>query len=135
MNILYYLKYYFTALIIFLGIDMIWLSKIAPKFYQQHIGHLLADKPNLLPAVVFYLFNIIGILIFSVFPGAANNSLKTTALMAALYGALTYATYDLTNMATMKQWPLIVTIVDIIWGSLLTTAVAVLTYLILHRNV
>ncbi|HOA18644.1 MAG TPA: DUF2177 family protein [bacterium] len=135
MNILYYLKYYFTALIIFLGIDMIWLSKIAPKFYQQHIGHLLADKPNLLPAVVFYLFNIIGILIFSVFPGVANNSLKTTALMAALYGALTYATYDLTNMATMKQWPLIVTIVDIIWGSLLTTAVAVLTYLILHRNV
>jgi len=114
---------------------MIWLSKIAPKFYQQHIGHLLADKPNLLPAVVFYLFNIIGILIFSVFPGVANNSLKTTALMAALYGALTYATYDLTNMATMKQWPLIVTIVDIIWGSLLTTAVAVLTYLILHRNV
>jgi len=135
MNILYYLKYYFTALIIFLGIDMIWLLKLAPKFYQQHIGHLLADKPNLLPAVVFYLFNIIGILIFSVFPGAANNSLKTTALMAALYGALTYATYDLTNMATMKQWPLIVTIVDIIWGSLLTTAVAVLTYLILHRNV
>jgi uncharacterized membrane protein len=134
MNILYYLKYYFTALIIFLGIDMIWLSKIAPKFYQQHIGHLLADKPNLLPAVLFYLFNIIGILIFSVFPGVTNNSLKTTALMAALYGALTYATYDLTNMATMKQWPLIVTIVDIVWGTLLTTAVAVLTYLILHRN-
>jgi len=134
MNIFFYLKYYFTALIIFLGIDMIWLLKIAPKFYQQHIGHLLADKPNLLPAVVFYLFNIIGILVFSVFPGVANNSLKTTALMAVLYGALTYATYDLTNMATMKQWPLIVTIVDIVWGTLLTTAVAVLTYLILHRN-
>ncbi len=135
MNIFFYLKYYFTALIIFLGIDMIWLLKIAPKFYQQHIGHLLADKPNLLPAVVFYLFNIIGILVFSVFPGVANNSLKTTALMAVLYGALTYATYDLTNMATMKQWPLIVTIIDIVWGALLTTAVAVLTYLILHRNV
>ncbi|MBD3366321.1 DUF2177 family protein [candidate division WWE3 bacterium] len=121
---MYYIKLHFLTFLVFLGIDAVWLIKIAPKFYQKHIGHLLADKPNLIPALVFYLLNIIGILIFAVNPALKESSVKKAVIFGALYGFFTYATYDLTNLATLKGWPLKVTVVDICWGTFLSAVVA-----------
>ena len=133
MNSIFYLKLYTLTFLVFLGIDFIWLAKVAPNFYRSNIGHLMTDKPNLIAAFVFYLLFIVGIIIFAVVPGLNNNSVKTAAIFGALYGFFTYATYDLTNLATLKDWPLNVTIVDLVWGTLLSLTVAVSGYYIGQR--
>lgn len=130
MPIIFYLKLYLTTLIAFLGIDAVWLSKIAPSFYKNNIGHLLATKPNLYAAGAFYLLNIVGILVFAVVPALNSNSPKTAVIYGALYGLFTYATYDLTNYATLRDWPVKVVYVDILWGTLLTASVALVSYYI-----
>ncbi|RJR27888.1 DUF2177 family protein [candidate division WWE3 bacterium] len=124
MNINYLIKLYFGTLTVFLGIDAVWLAKIAPGFYKANIGHLLAEKPNLAAAGIFYLLNIAGLLFFAVVPALNNNSAKAALISGALYGLFTYATYDLTNLATLKDWPLKVTIVDILWGMTLSALVS-----------
>lgn len=130
MSIIFYIKLYVATLITFLGIDSIWLAKIAPNFYKTNIGHLLAEKPNLLAAGAFYILNIIGILFFCTLPALKAESPKTAIIYGALYGIFTYATYDLTNYATLKGWPVKVVIVDIFWGMLLTAVVAGVSYYI-----
>jgi len=120
----YYLKLYIVTFIAFFAIDMVWLGLVARTFYRKYLGFLMASSPNWLPAIIFYLLFIAGILVFVVVPGLATNSLKTTLLRAALFGLITYATYDLTNLATIKDWPVLVTIVDMIWGTVLSTAVS-----------
>lgn len=128
MPIIFYIKLYITTFLVFLGIDFVWLAKIAPSFYKSNIGHLMADKPNLGAAAAFYVMNIFGLIIFAISPGLAENSAQKAAIMGALYGFATYATYDLTNYATLKDWPLKVVVVDIIWGTVLSAAVAFVSY-------
>ena len=125
MNIYYLIKLYVGTFAVFLGIDAIWLAKIAPGFYKSNIGHLLAEKPNLAAAGIFYLLNIVGILLFAVIPAVNNGSAKAALINGALYGLFTYATYDLTNLATLKDWPLKVTLVDILWGMALSALVSI----------
>ncbi len=125
----YYIKLYFAALITFFAIDMIWLGLVARSFYRKHLGFLLTPHPNWIAAVIFYLLFILGILVFVVVPGLKENALKTTLLHAALFGLITYATYDLTNLATIKHWPLRVTIVDLIWGMALSVAVSFVSFM------
>lgn len=125
----YYLKLYFATLIAFFAIDMIWLGLVARSFYRKHLGFLLATNPNWLAAIIFYLLFIVGILLFVVLPGLKANSLKSTLVHAALFGIITYATYDLTNLATVKDWPLIVTVVDMIWGMILSVAVSLVSFM------
>jgi uncharacterized membrane protein len=120
----YYLKLYFATLIAFFAMDMVWLGLVARTFYRQYLGFLMAPSPNWLAAVIFYLLFIAGILVFVVLPGLKDNSLKTTLLRAALFGLITYATYDLTNFATLKDWPVLVTVVDMIWGTVLSVLVS-----------
>jgi len=120
----YYLKLYLATLIAFFAIDMLWLGVVARTFYQRHLGFLMAPHPNWLAAIVFYLLFIVGIVVFVVAPGLKADSLKTTLLLAALFGLITYATYDLTNLATIKNWPVLVTIVDMIWGTILSVIVS-----------
>jgi uncharacterized membrane protein len=120
----YYLKLYLATLIAFFAIDMIWLGLVARTFYRKYLGFLLAPSTNWLAAIIFYLLFIVGILVFVVLPGLENNSLKTTLLRAALFGLITYATYDLTNLATVMDWPVIVSIVDIAWGVVLSISVS-----------
>lgn len=124
-----YIKQYLISLVIFLGIDGVWLTVVAKSFYSKHLGYLMAKNPNLLAAVIFYLLNIFGILVFAVTPALQKNSLMQAVMLGALYGLCTYATYDLTNLATIKNWPLIVTLVDLLWGTVLSATVAGLTYL------
>lgn len=114
-------------------LDAAWLGLIAPAFYKKHIGFIMADKPNWWAAIAFYLIFILGVTIFIVYPGWKNiDSLVKIGLLGALYGLVTYATYDLTNQATLKNWPPIVTIVDLLWGTVLTAAVSIVAVLILR---
>ena len=121
---IYYLKLYFATLFAFFAIDMVWLGLIARTFYQQQIGFLLTPNTNWLPAIFFYVLFIVGILVFVVVPGLKDGSLATTLLRAALFGLITYATYDLTNLATIKNWPVLITIVDMLWGATLSVLVS-----------
>jgi uncharacterized membrane protein len=120
----YYLKLYLVTLVAFLAIDMVWLGVVARTLYRKHLGFLMAPSPNWLAAILFYLLFIVGILVFAVVPGLEDNSLKTTLLRAALFGLVTYATYDLTNLATVKDWPVLITVVDLAWGTVLSVAVS-----------
>jgi uncharacterized membrane protein len=116
------IKLYVITLIAFLAIDMVWLVVVARGFYNKHLGFLIAPSPNWLAAILFYLLFVVGIVMFVILPGLEGGSLATTLLRAALFGLVTYATYDLTNLATIKDWPLIVTVVDLIWGTVLSVA-------------
>lgn len=121
---LYYLKLYAITFLGFLAIDMFWLGIVARRFYRQQLGFLLADNPNWYAALAFYLMFIAGMLVFAILPGLQSESLGRTLLLGAFFGLITYATYDLTNLATVKNWPLLVTIVDMLWGLVLATAVS-----------
>jgi uncharacterized membrane protein len=123
-----YLKLYITLFVAFCGIDMVWLGLVARTFYRKYLGLIMASSPNWLAAIIFYLLFILGILIFVIVPGLEENSLKATVIRAALFGLVTYATYDLTNLATLKDWPLLLTIVDMIWGTFLSTAVSTIGF-------
>ncbi len=125
----YYLKLYIATIIVFFAIDMLWLGLVARTFYQRHLGFLMAPNPNWLAAIVFYLLFIIGILVFVVVPGLKTDSLKTTLLLGALFGLITYATYDLTNLATIKEWPVLIAIVDMIWGTVLSVIVSLASFM------
>ncbi|HMS23663.1 MAG TPA: DUF2177 family protein [Candidatus Saccharibacteria bacterium] len=127
-----YLYAFLTSLGTMAVLDAAWLGFIAPSFYKKHIGFIMTDKPNWLAAIAFYLIFIAGLTIFVVYPGWKESySLIKIGLLGALFGLVTYATYDLTNQATLKNWPYIVTIVDLIWGTLLTASVSVVAVSIL----
>jgi len=125
-----FLKLYIIAFLVFLAIDAVWLGLVAPKFYKEHIGHLMSESPNFIAALVFYLLFIIGLVFFVLLPGMEKESLSYVMFAGVLFGFMTYATYDLTNLATLKDWPLIVTGVDLVWGSFLSFGVSTLTYII-----
>ncbi len=117
-------------------LDAAWLGLVAPAFYKKHIGFIMADKPNWVAAAAFYVLYVVGVTIFVVYPGWKNlDSLVKIAGMGALFGLVTYATYDLTNHATLKNWPLVVTIVDMCWGTVLTAAVSVVAVSLLKAIV
>jgi len=126
----YYLKLYLSTLVAFFAIDMIWLGLVARTVYRKYIGYLMAPNPNWIAAFLFYLLFIVGILFFVVVPGLADNSVKTTLLRAALFGLISYATYDLTNLATLKDWPLTITIVDLLWGTTVSMLVSYVSFIV-----
>ncbi len=125
-----YFKMYMIALVIFLLIDAIWLGLVAPKFYKNQIGHLMAEKPNFIAALVFYLIFIVGVVYFVINPAIESGNVTKLVISGMLFGFMTYATYDLTNLATLKDWPLTVTIVDLVWGTSLSTVLGLGTYYI-----
>lgn len=125
-----FFKLYLIALVVFLIVDAIWLSTIANKFYAQHLGYIMKTKPNYIAALIFYLLFIVGLVYFVILPGINDGNIWKVVLSGFLFGLMTYATYDLTNLATIKDWPLTVTIVDLIWGSSLSIVVSVATYYI-----
>ena len=124
----YYVKLYLCTLVAFFAIDMVWLGLVAQGFYQKHLGFLLRPSPNWPAAITFYLLFVFGILVFVVIPSLQAGSTKKVLLLGALFGLITYATYDLTNLATVKDWPWIVTVVDLLWGGVLATAVGYLGF-------
>lgn len=124
-----YLKLFLVTLAAFFAIDMLWLGLIARSFYRKHLGFLMAPTTNWTAAIIFYLLFILGILVFVVVPGLQQEqSLLTVLIRAALYGLITYATYDLTNLATLKDWPLLLTFVDMTWGTVLSLLVSYISF-------
>jgi len=119
-----YVIAYLVCIVVMGGLDFLWLSNTSQALYHRDLGPLLAENPNMTVAVIFYLIFIVGILIFAVRPALASGDWRTAALYGALFGFFTYATYDLTNFATMKVWTLRVTVLDIAWGTFLTGTVA-----------
>ncbi len=126
-----YLKMYFVALVIFLILDYIWLGFIAKDLYQKELSHLLAKNVNFVAAIVFYVLFIAAVVFFVINPAVEKQDIMYAIIAGFAFGAITYATYDLTNLATLKDWPIKVTIIDILWGGLLTSLVSSLTYYIL----
>ena len=120
---------YFIALISFFAIDMVWLGVITKNYYKQMLGFVLSAIPNWAAAIVFYIIYIAGILFFAVNPSLKDMDCKIALLNGAVLGLLCYATYDLTNMATIAKWPIQIVIIDIIWGMVITSAVSGITYM------
>ncbi|WP_184719964.1 DUF2177 family protein [Caulobacter sp.] len=119
---------YLASGVVFLIMDAIWLTTMVPKLYKPRLGALIADKPALPPAVAFYLIYLFGILLLAILPAAREDSWRRLVFNAAVFGFCAYATYDLTNQATLRSWSTAVTVADIAWGTLLTTAAACAGY-------
>jgi uncharacterized membrane protein len=115
---------YLITLAVFFLIDMIWLGVVAKGFYRRHLGPMLSPKVNWAAAVLFYLLFIVGLLVFVIKPALVGGEPLKALLLGALFGLISYATYDLSNLATLKDWPLVVTVVDLIWGTVLGGAVS-----------
>ncbi|MHC5191290.1 MAG: DUF2177 family protein [Planctomycetota bacterium] len=124
---------YAVSVPVFFAVDMIWLGVIAKGFYRKALEPLLTPNINWTAAIVFYFLFLVGILIFALLPGMEKRSLRYTVLMAALFGFIAYATYDLTNLATLRDWPLLLSMVDMLWGAFLSASTAGTTYLIMSR--
>lgn len=125
-----YLYLYLISFGIFLVVDLIWLNLIAKNLYQKEIGSLLLKTPKLIPAFLFYALFIVALLILVLIPGIQSYTLTKTLLIGAVFGFITYATYDLTNLATLKGWSLKMTIIDLVWGTSVSTLVTFLGYII-----
>jgi uncharacterized membrane protein len=128
-----FIKLYIIALPIFLAIDMAWLGLVAKNFYAKRIGFLMKTDINWTAAILFYLLFIIGLVLFVIMPAVGKGSWVHALLFGALFGLIAYATYDLTNLATLKDWPLIVTIVDLAWGAVLAGSVSMVTFFIASK--
>ena len=119
---------YVIATAIFLACDLVWLGLVARGFYQRHLGYLMRNPVNWAAALLFYLLFVVGLLIFAIKPALDVQNPLRALLYGALFGFFTYATYDLTNLATVRDWPLIVTVADLSWGVVLCSIVACATY-------
>ena len=119
----YFAAYAATA-VVMIAIDLVWLGVIAKPLYRDGIGHLMTESPNIPAAVLFYLMFPVGLMIFAVVPTAGSPEWTTTLIAGALFGLFTYATYDLTNLATLKGWPIWLAALDIAWGTLVSAVAA-----------
>ncbi|MFT5436633.1 MAG: putative membrane protein [Ulvibacter sp.] len=128
-----FIKLYAIALPVFLAIDMVWLGLVAKRFYSNQIGSLLKPDVNWAAATFFYLLFTVGLVVFVIAPAIDKGSWTHALLFGALFGLVCYATYDLTNLAVAKDWPLLVTIVDLVWGAVLAASVSVVTYFIASK--
>ncbi|MBB4065657.1 DUF2177 family protein [Gellertiella hungarica] len=122
---------YGGAIVTLLVLDAIWLGLMARSFYVPKLGHLMAEQPNFAIAALFYLFYAVAVAILASVPGFSQASLATALGFGAVLGFAAYGTYDFTNLATLKDWPVVVTVVDIIWGTVVTAASAAGGYLAL----
>lgn len=116
---------YLLTTLVFFAIDLIWLGVVAKGLYNKYLGGLLADQVNWPAAIIFYLLFIVGIFIFAILPAIEKNSWTQALILGGLFGFFTYATYDLTNLATLKDWPITIVFIDIVWGIILTASVSI----------
>lgn len=122
-----FLRLFFATALVFLFFDLIWLTFISKRMYQNFISHLLGDT-RLAPAVIFYLLYTLGMVVFILLPSIEKQSAGYLLFAAALFGLICYATYDLTNLATLKGWPVGMTLIDLAWGVFVTTLTAIIVY-------
>ena len=123
---------YLISVPIFFAIDMVWLGLVASNFYKEKLGYIMGDI-NWPAAIIFYLVFLVGLVIFAIYPAVVKEEWQYALIYGALFGFFTYATYDLTNLATLRDWPLSITLVDMVWGTVLGMSVSVVTYLLYVR--
>jgi uncharacterized membrane protein len=128
--VLNFIILYGITLVVFFLIDITWLAKVAPKLYKSQIGHLMSPTVNVAAAAIFYLVFIGGMVFFAIQPGLETGSALQAMLIGGLFGLITYATYDLTNLATLKNWPVKITIIDLVWGTTLSATTTLVVFLI-----
>ena len=128
-----YLRNFIITFIVFMTIDLIWLGVVAKKLYNKYLGYIMTKNINWIAAVIFYVIFVIGLLLFVIYPAMAKNSVQYIIIYGMAYGFITYATYDLTNLATLKDWPIEITIIDLIWGTTLSTLTSYFSYLIINK--
>jgi len=124
-----YAELYGLTAIVFFAFDFVWLSTATSRIYKPYVGDLLLDKPNMPVAAAFYLLYVVGVLFLATLPGYDKGSISDAFLRGAVLGLLAYGTYDLTNLATLKGWAWQVSVIDMVWGTLLTGTVAAIGYL------
>jgi uncharacterized membrane protein len=125
-----FIPLYFITMPVFFAIDMIWLGFVAKNLYAQHLGFLMKTNVNWVAAILFYMLFIAGLVTFVIAPSLDKHSWVNALLLGAFFGLVSYATYDLTNLATIKDWPLLITSIDLVWGTVLSAAVSVIAYFI-----
>jgi uncharacterized membrane protein len=119
-----YVAGYLAAALVMVALDMLWLGVVAKTMYQQAIGQLMAEEPKVLAAIVFYAVYALGLVIFALAPQAEDFGLGRTVGVGALFGFFAYATYDLSNLATLRNWPIRLTLIDMAWGTALSGTAA-----------
>lgn len=119
-----YLAAYLAAAFVMVAVDMLWLGVIAKSMYRDGIGHLMAEQPKIAAAVAFYFLYAAGLLVFALAPQADDAAWGRTILMGGLFGFFAYATYDLSNLATLRNWPVRLALVDMVWGTLISATAA-----------
>jgi uncharacterized membrane protein len=129
------LKIYLIVVLVFLAFDSLWLGIIAQSMYQEQLGPIVNIKFNFIAAMVFYLLYVAGILFFSVLPALKEKNVRKAWTTGAILGGLCYATYDMTNLATIADWPIMVTVIDILWGMIITgVSAGITTWLSIKLN-
>lgn len=126
-------KTYIVTFLVFFIIDLIWLGLIAKNLYKNQIGHLMSDQPNWIAAIVFYLIFIFGLIYFVIAPALDSGEWTKALFNGLIFGFITYSTYDLTNLATLQNWPIKITIIDLIWGTSLGGSVSTISYWIINK--
>jgi len=130
---LMFLKLYGIGFGLFILMDGIWLGLVAKSFYSKYLGYLMSQNPNWTAAIVFYLLYMAGLVYLVVQPAVAGGNWQDALIKGAVFGLVCYATYDLTNLATINKWPIIVTVVDLIWGTVLSGTISYLTFIVSKR--
>lgn len=125
------IRNFLIAMGVFLVIDLIWLGFIAKDLYAKHLGYLMAEKVNFAAAFIFYIIFVLGMMYFIINPALVKGDWMAALLPGAFFGLIAYATYDLTNLATIKDWPLLITAIDLVWGSSLSAATCTISYFII----
>lgn len=119
---------YFATMVFFFAVDLVWLGVIAKDFYRNGIGHLMGDGFNVAGVIAFYIVYIAGVFFFAINPALETGDWQRAAFLGAAFGFFAYATYDLTNLATLRDWPVGLAIADMAWGSALTSAASVVGF-------
>jgi uncharacterized membrane protein len=132
-NMAAWMKMYLISTGIFLCIDAIWLGFIARGIYAKYLGYIMAKNIVWWAAGVFYLIFMAGLLFFVIEPSVRTQSIRYALAAGAFFGFVAYATYDLTNLATIEGWPLFVTVIDLIWGAFVASSTSVLSYMLINR--
>ncbi|NLY37124.1 MAG: DUF2177 family protein [Tissierellia bacterium] len=127
------IKIYLITVVVFFLVDILWLGFISKNLYKKYLGFLMAPKVNWTAAIIFYSLFIVGLVFFVINPALEKSSLIYAILVGGFFGLITYATYDLTNLSTLKDWPLIITVVDIVWGTFLNAATSGITFMIVQK--
>ena len=119
---------YVAAAVTMLALDAVWLTQAVPRIYQPQLGELLAERPNFAVAGIFYLVYLVGVVAFAVLPALDRGSWLQAFAMGALLGLVAYGTYDFTNLATLRNWPVGLSLLDVAWGVVLTATVSLAGY-------